>query len=92
MVLSEVYYPDWKATIDGRPARVLRANHLLRAIELPAGEHEVVFRYDASLLRRGAVISVATFALAIAALIGSFIVSRSRKRGSADLHTDLQRA
>jgi hypothetical protein len=90
LVLSEIYYPDWKVTVDGEPADVLRANHILRAVALPAGEHELVFRYDASLLKRGATISVSTFAVSFLALIGSIVVSRSRrKRGSADLHTDV---
>jgi hypothetical protein len=90
MVLSEVYYPKWKATVDGEPAEVLQADHILRAIALPAGQHEVVFRYDMTLLERGLVISVATLSATLLILIGSFFVSRRRMRGSADLHTDVQ--
>ncbi len=58
VVVSEVYYPDWKATVDGAPVEVLRANHVLRAVALRAGRHEIAFRYDASLLDRSAALSV----------------------------------
>lgn len=90
LVLSEIYYPDWKATVDGRPAEVLQADHVLRALALPAGEHDIVFRYDTSLLKRGLTLSVSTFAAALLALVGSVVVTRSRRqRGSPDLHPDV---
>ena len=42
LVVSEVYYPaGWTATIDGEAAPILRANHFLRAVPVPAGEHTV---------------------------------------------------
>ena len=75
VVVSEIYYPDWKATVDGAPAEVLRANHVLRALALGAGRHQIVFRYDASLLNRSAAVSVAAFALSLLALGGALVRS-----------------
>ena len=46
VVFSEVYYPGWTATIDGQPAEIGRADYVLRALNVPAGKHEVVFTYD----------------------------------------------
>ncbi len=75
VVVSEIYYPDWKATVDGAPAEVLRANHVLRAVALGAGRHEIAFRYDASLLSRSAAVSVTAFALSLLALSGALVAS-----------------
>jgi hypothetical protein len=46
LVLSEVYYPGWKAWVNGKPAPVLCANYLFRAVPLPAGESLVVLRFS----------------------------------------------
>lgn len=76
LVLSEVYYPDWKVHVDGAPAEMLRANYILRAVALPAGEHKVVFKYDASLLKRGLVVSATVLGGAILLLVGALVFGR----------------
>ena len=45
LVLHETYYPGWVAEIDGRAARILRADVLFRGVEVPPGRHTVVFRF-----------------------------------------------
>ncbi len=46
-VFSEIYFPwGWQATIDGKPAELGRVNYVLRAMQLPAGDHEVVMTFD----------------------------------------------
>jgi len=45
LLLTDAYYPGWRATVDGEAAAILRANILLRAVWLPEGEHQIEFRY-----------------------------------------------
>ena len=54
LVLSEVYYPPyWRAEIDGVETEIHPANHLLRGVIVPAGEHKVVFMSESSTYNLG---------------------------------------
>ena len=47
VIFSEIYYPDgWTLTIDGKPAPMFRADWILRGAFIPAGEHEIVMRFE----------------------------------------------
>jgi hypothetical protein len=68
VVLAESFDPDWRVTVDGKPARLLRANGMFRGVEVPAGRHHVAFSYWPRLVMEGALVSVLALlgALAIA--------------------------
>lgn len=69
LVLSDTYYPGWRATVDGQTTPVYLANTLVRAIELPAGEHTVVFSFWPPDFIIGAAVSGLTLLGSLAALL-----------------------
>jgi uncharacterized membrane protein YfhO len=70
LVFSEIYYPEgWIATVDGKESPVIRANYVLRAMEVPAGKHEIVFRFEPDSFSTGNRISLFS-SIAVLALLG----------------------
>ena len=59
LLLADLWAPGWRATVDGVPTPVLRADLTLRAVALPAGAQEVRFEYHDSSLTRGLILAVA---------------------------------
>jgi hypothetical protein len=57
IVMADVWYPGWRAFVDGEPTPILHANYLFRAVALPSGEHEVIIAYQPKGFYWGAVIS-----------------------------------
>ena len=62
-VFSEVYYKTWKAYIDGKEVPLLRANYLLRALPVPAGEHHIELRCVDEVILASAKISLVSSVL-----------------------------
>jgi uncharacterized membrane protein YfhO len=77
-VLSDVYYPGWKAFADGTEVPILRANHAFRAVRLGEGRHDVRFVYAPRSFAVGWRVSVAAAALAAAALLQAARAARRR--------------
>jgi uncharacterized membrane protein YfhO len=59
LVLSDLYYPGWRADLDGASVTVHRTNHAMRGVVVPPGTHRLTFRYEPSSVRIGAWISAA---------------------------------
>ncbi|MFT3696498.1 MAG: hypothetical protein QM831_25380 [Kofleriaceae bacterium] len=74
VVLNEIDFPGWHLTIDGDPAPIVRANFLLRAAWVPAGHHELVWKFDPPHWR----IFVGGYVLALVVL-GIALASRARR-------------
>ncbi len=60
LVLSDSYYPGWKAYVDGRRAKIYRADYTLRAVHLKPGKHIVTFTYDPFSFKIGMIITLVT--------------------------------
>jgi hypothetical protein len=69
LVLSDTYYPGWEATVDGQPTPIYQANACVRAVRLPEGRHEIVFRFRPRSFYWGALISGFSGALLAAAWV-----------------------
>ena len=83
VVFSEVYYPyGWKATLDGQKADYYRADYLLRAMNVPAGEHTINFTFDPDSVRKGNILSVACIILIYlaAAIAAAFAIWKAIKK------------
>ena len=46
LVLHDLYYPGWDATLDDQPVPILKTNLLFRGVELPRGRHTIAFRFN----------------------------------------------
>ncbi|MGB3681518.1 MAG: YfhO family protein [Rubrobacteraceae bacterium] len=82
LVLGDVYYPAWKAYVDGEPVPLYRADYLFRAVPIPAGQRTIELRYESWPLRIGVAVSGAT-SLAFAALILLRVRKRNRNKPNA---------
>jgi hypothetical protein len=80
LVLSDSWYPDWVATVDGQEAPIERANLLFRAVKVPAGEHLVEFRYGPRSVRTGMLVSGGSVLIALVLMTGAALWQRRRQR------------
>ncbi len=61
LFFSDAFYPGWRAAIDGREVKIFRANYGFRALQVPAGEFSVEWKYDPILFKIGLGVSLLTF-------------------------------
>lgn len=60
LYFSEVYYPDWKVYIDGKPGEILKINYLFRGVVVPKGKHNIEFKFEPETYYTGKNISIGT--------------------------------
>ncbi len=80
LVLTDSFYPGWRAFVDGKEQEILRANLFFRAVPLPAGDHLVEFRYQPLSFTIGLTLSLITFCGMIVGCYFTFIEKRRLQR------------
>ena len=58
LLLTDTYYPGWKVYLDGVQTKLLKADGVYKAVDVPQGRHEIVFKYDPLSFKIGLVTSV----------------------------------
>lgn len=80
-VFSEMYYAEgWNATIDGKVASHFRADYVLRAMEIPAGNHTIEFKFEPQVVKTGSTIALISFILMILLLGGAIYFEQKKAK------------
>ena len=79
-VFSEIYYKDgWNAYIDGELKPHVSVNYVLRGIEIPAGNHNIEFKFEPKVIQTGSTISLISFAFLLLIPIGWFLFKNKKQ-------------
>jgi hypothetical protein len=79
VLVAENWYVDWRATVDGRPAPVLRGDHALITVPVPAGTRTVELSYYSRTFARGKLIALVTLIVVLAGLVVPPVLARKRR-------------
>ncbi|KKQ47656.1 MAG: hypothetical protein US67_C0048G0005, partial [Candidatus Woesebacteria bacterium GW2011_GWD1_38_10] len=84
LFLSDTYYPGWIVRVDGKEDTIYRANYAFRAVRVPEGEHEVVFKYEPESVELGLRITVGTLIAVLVMIAGMVWQDRKIRSKSID--------
>lgn len=82
LLLSDTYYPGWRAFVDGTEVPIHRANISIRSVKLPAGARSVRFIYDAVSFRRGLILAMAAMTCLLVWLCASGMLLRRARHAA----------
>ncbi|MGH9258709.1 MAG: hypothetical protein ACRD08_02250, partial [Acidimicrobiales bacterium] len=78
VLVAENWYPDWRATVDGRPSAVVRGNHTLIVVPVPAGARSIGLEFRSAEYARGKLVSLTSLALVLLGFVAPAVVRRRR--------------
>ena len=80
MVFSEIYYPEWTATVDGKPAEIGRADYVLRALKVDKGQHQVVLTFDPKSVKQTETVAYAAYVVLLLVVFFGLYAEWKRKQ------------
>lgn len=83
LVISEAWYPDWKATVDGKPSELLQTNYMLRGLYLAPGTHTIHMSFSASSYQKGKTLSTVGGLIALALVLVPLGLGFARRKRAA---------
>jgi len=84
LLVSENWYVDWRATVDGEPADVLRGDYSLITVPVPAGARRVELTYRSAKYARGKAIAFVALLTVFSSVLVGAVQQRRRSRPSPD--------
>jgi len=87
LMLNDKHHPAWQVTVDGKPAKLLRANYLMRGVHLSPGKHTVEFKFAPA----AGSIRISLAGLGLAGVLGALLIFMpSRRRDDDDEPEELE--
>lgn len=80
MVFSEIYYPEWTATVDGKPVEIGRADYVLRALKMDKGQHQVVLTFDPKSVKQTETVAYAAYVVLLLVVLFGLYAEWKRKQ------------
>ena len=80
MVFSEIYYPEWTATVDGKPVEIGRVDYVLRALKVDKGQHQVVLTFDPKSVKQTETVAYAAYVVLLLVVLFGLYAEWKRKQ------------
>jgi len=77
--LSEIWYPAWKATIDGNETPMYRTNYSLRGVYVPKGKHTITMKYDSASFATGKMLTIIGLVLCGGGFVVTMVMDKKKK-------------
>jgi hypothetical protein len=78
--LADLAFPGWRVSIDGKPAKTLVADYMLRAVAVPAGRHKVVWEFHDPAFEKGLTVSFVAFGVILLLYLVPWLLAKRRPK------------
>ena len=82
LVFSEIYYPAWTATVDGKPVELGRVNYVLRALHIEGGKHKVELDFHPATISTTETVAYVAMAILVLLLLGILFLEWKRSKSN----------